>query len=176
MNNFKEWLSDYLRYFILGFIIILIIAAAILGINIYSKAVKGNDKKPEGNVQVIESTEEDQKNTEKTTEPETKARQTESETEMKQTESESETQTESETAVQTEPETEPLTEAVPETEPEPVYITMQGSCYLRADASMEADIIGEYWAGTTVQFLEDVGGWYKVQIDGMTGYMGARFF
>ena len=26
-----------------------------------------------------------------------------------------------------------------------------------------------------MEFLEDVGGWYKVQIDGMVGYMGARF-
>ena len=27
-----------------------------------------------------------------------------------------------------------------------------------------------------VKFLEDLGGWYKVQIDGVTGYMGSQFF
>ena len=42
--------------------------------------------------------------------------------------------------------------------------------------SPEAEIIGEYMYGTNVEFLEDVGGWYKVRIDGMVGYMGARFF
>ena len=27
-----------------------------------------------------------------------------------------------------------------------------------------------------IDFTEDVGGWYKVSVDGMTGYMGAQFF
>lgn len=100
---------------------------------------------------------------------------TEAQTE-KETEAQTEPETEPETDVQTEIQTEPPTEPVPETEPQPVYLTMQGSCYLRAEPSMEAEIIGEYWTGTTVEFLEDAGGWYKVRVDGMTGYMGARFF
>ena len=69
------------------------------------------------------------------------------------------------------------TEYVQETDPpEPVYKTLQGGCYLRSAPSYEGEIIGEYWTGTTVEFLEDVGGWYKVRVDGKTGYMGARFF
>ena len=44
MNDFKEWLSDYLRYFLLAFIIILIIGAAVLGISIYSKVVNGGGR------------------------------------------------------------------------------------------------------------------------------------
>ena len=58
----------------------------------------------------------------------------------------------------------------------PVYKTMTGTCYMRSEPDYGDNIIGEYSAGTTVEFLEDVGGWYKVRVDGMTGYMGARFF
>ncbi len=72
--------------------------------------------------------------------------------------------------VQTEPATEPPTEA------QPVYKTLKGACYLRAETSKESQILGTYSAGTTIEFLEDVGGWYHVQVDGMTGYMGAQFF
>ena len=79
---------------------------------------------------------------------------------------------------ETQPPTEKATETQPATETEytPVYKTLKGSCYIRSGPSMDAEIIGEYMYGTTVEFLEDVGGWYKVRIDGMVGYMGARFF
>lgn len=87
--------------------------------------------------------------------------------------------------VQTEPvviQTEAQTETQAPTEPateapyQPVYLTMKGACYIRSYPDYGDNIIGEYPAGTVVEFLEDVGGWYKVQIDGMVGYMGARFF
>ena len=87
--------------------------------------------------------------------------------------------------VQTEPvviQTEAQTETQAPTEPateapyQPVYLTMNGACYIRSYPDYGDNIIGEYPAGTVVEFLEDVGGWYKVQIDGMVGYMGARFF
>ncbi len=180
MNDFKEWLSDYLRYFLLAFIIILIISAAVLGISIYSKVVNGSEKSGRETETVSEkdSMSESAKETEPLTVNGTEKESekvTEAQTE-KETEAQTEPETEPETDVQTEIQTEPPTEPVPETEPQPVYLTMQGSCYLRAEPSMEAEIIGEYWAGTTVEFLEDAGGWYKVRVDGMTGYMGARFF
>ena len=76
-----------------------------------------------------------------------------------------------EAGMENEVETEPQTEA-----PAPIYKTLKGACYLRAETSKESQILGTYMAGTTVQFLEDVGGWYKVSVDGMTGYMGAQFF
>ena len=80
------------------------------------------------------------------------------------------------------PKTEAQTETQAPTEPateapyQPVYLTMKGACYIRSYPDYGDNIIGEYPAGTVVEFLEDVGGWYKVQIDGMVGYMGARFF
>lgn len=267
MDNFREWLSDHLRYFLLGFAILAVVIIAAVGIRIYQRAA-GSSQKPTDNVRVESETAAGTGVTEKTTEAasgtekpsETKAseKETESETkavEAKETESEtatekkttaSETQatetSTSETALteaakdpeylkvtttlnlrtapngtvinsyaagrvvkflgkegnwykvrvggqdgymssdyleevpyeagmENEVETEPQTEA-----PTPIYKTLKGACYLRAETSKESQILGTYMAGTTVQFLEDVGGWYKVSVDGMTGYMGAQFF
>ena len=46
MKNFKEWLSDNLRYLILAFVVIAVIGAAIYGVNLYSRAVgdRGNSQ------------------------------------------------------------------------------------------------------------------------------------
>ena len=215
MKQFKEWLSDYLRYFLLLLAAILAFFLILAGMRIYQ-----NSKKPDAAnaIQIITETE-----TETTEKKQTETKmtsETESETEMtSETESESEAESETEqetetaadtagtkeeTAVQaqssaqtdaataqtetaaaaTEKPTEPqspaekATETQPATETEytPIYKTLKGSCYIRSGPSMDAEIIGEYMYGTTVEFLEDVGGWYKVRIDGMVGYMGARFF
>ena len=211
MKQFKEWLSDYLRYFLLLLAAILAFFLILAGVKIYQ-----NSKKPDAAnaIQIITETE-----TETTAKTQTETEmtsETESESEMTlETESESETEqktetaadtaeTKAETAVQaqssaqtdaaavqtetaaaatekpteTQPPTEKATETQPATETEytPVYKTLKGSCYIRSGPSMDAEIIGEYMYGTTVEFLEDVGGWYKVRIDGMVGYMGARFF
>ena len=203
MKQFKEWLSDYLRYFLLLLAAILAFFLILAGVKIYQ-----NSKKPDAAnaIQIITETE-----TETTEKKQTETKMT-SETES-ESEAESETEqetaadtagTKAETAVQaqssaqtdaaaaqtetaaaatekpTEPQspTEKATETQPATETEytPVYKTLKGSCYIRSGPSMDAEIIGEYMYGTTVEFLEDVGGWYKVRIDGMVGYMGARFF
>ena len=220
MNSFKEWLSDYLRYFMLALAALLIFALTMIGIRIYQ-----NVKNPQSEDVIVIETETEEA-TEKVTETESES-ETESETETQsETESESQSESESESEAESESETEseplskavtesesaaekktaptaetetkvqpvtektaekktmPVTEKQTESETEteteyvyvPVYKTLQGSCYLRSGPSMEAEIIGEYMYGTTVEFLEDVGGWYKVQIDGMVGYMGARFF
>ena len=209
MKQFKEWLSDYLRYFLLLLAAILAFFLILAGVKIYQ-----NSKKPDAAnaIQIITETE-----TETTAKKQTETEmtsETESETES-ESESESETEqktetaadtagTKEETAVQaqssaqtdaaaaqtetaaaatekpteTQPPTEKATETQPATETEytPIYKTLKGSCYIRSGPSMDAEIIGEYMYGTTVEFLEDVGGWYKVRIDGMVGYMGARFF
>ena len=205
MKQFKEWLSDYLRYFLLLLAAILAFFLILAGVKIYQ-----NSKKPDAAnaIQIITETETEttakkQTETEMTSETESES-ESESETEQK-TETAADTAgTKAETAVQaqssaqtdaaaaqtetaaaatekpteTQPPTEKATETQPATETEytPVYKTLKGSCYIRSGPSMDAEIIGEYMYGTTVEFLEDVGGWYKVRIDGMVGYMGARFF
>ena len=203
MKQFKEWLSDYLRYFLLLLAAILAFFLILAGVKIYQ-----NSKKPDAAnaIQIITETETEttakkQTETEMTSETESES---ESETEQKTEMAADTAGTKAETAVQaqssaqtdaaaaqtetaaaatekpteTQPPTEKATETQPATETEytPVYKTLKGSCYIRSGPSMDAEIIGEYMYGTTVEFLEDVGGWYKVRIDGMVGYMGARFF
>ena len=205
MKQFKEWLSDYLRLFPAAagsdscfFLSIL------AGVRDLSKNSKKPDAA--NAIQIITETETEttakkQTETEMTSETESES---ESETEQKTETAADTAETKAETAVQaqssaqtdaaaaqtetaaaaTEKPTEPqppaekATETQPATETEytPVYKTLKGSCYIRSGPSMDAEIIGEYMYGTTVEFLEDVGGWYKVRIDGMVGYMGARFF
>ena len=198
MNDFKEWLSDYLRYFMLAAALLLIFGLIVIGTNIYRSTQQSDDQDV---IEILTETEteritaaESEIQTETLTESQTEVQSelyTEeySETEVQNpTESYTENQTEdemtagSEVEFQTEAITEteytPETETETETETEyvPKYKTLTGSCYIRSAPSMEAEILGEYIYGTTVEFIEDVGGWYKVQIDGMTGYMGARFF
>lgn len=205
MKQFKEWLSDYLRYFLLLLAAILAFFLILAGVKIYQ-----NSKKPDAAnaIQIItetetETTEKKQTETEMTSETESES-ESESETEQKTETAADTAETKAETAVQaqssaqtdaaaaqtetaaaatekpteTQPPTEKATETQPATETEytPIYKTLKGSCYIRSGPSMDAEIIGEYMYGTTVEFLEDVGGWYKVRIDGMVGYMGARFF
>lgn len=205
MKQFKEWLSDYLRYFLLLLAAILAFFLILAGVKIYQ-----NSKKPDAAnaIQIItetdtETTAKKQTETEMTSETESES-ESESETEQKTETAADTAETKAETAVQaqssaqtdaaaaqtetaaaatekpteTQPPTEKATETQPATETEytPVYKTLKGSCYIRSGPSMDAEIIGEYMYGTTVEFLEDVGGWYKVRIDGMVGYMGARFF
>ena len=194
MNSFKEWLSDYLRYFMLGLIFLLAILAIVLGVRLYQKsqAFREAHSDPDS-IQIIterlseeteseaEQTETKESETERQTERVTE-KVTEKETEPKAQETISITETTKipETQKTTEPKI-PETKAPetdpPQTEPpQPVYLTMTGTCYFRSYADYGDNIIGEYPAGTVVEFLEDVGGWYKVQVDGMVGYMGARFF
>lgn len=203
MHDFKEWLSDNLRYFLVGVVVILIIGGSILGLRIYSSAVNGNDKVAviQKNTESQDTEKDTQKETEKATKKETE-KQTEKQTEKpteKQTEKQTETQSESSAAGDDgqnasdgangsansqaeiiQPETAQTEAPQPETvqtePPEPVYLTLNGACYMRSYPDYGDNIIGQYDAGTTVQFLADVGGWYEVSVNGQVGYMGARFF
>ena len=205
MKQFKEWLSDYLRYFLLLLAAILAFFLILAGVKIYQNSKKTDAANA---IQIITETETEttakkQTETEMTSETESES-ESETETEQKTETAADTAETKAETAVQaqssaqtdaaaaqtetaaaatekpteTQPPTEKATETQPATETEytPIYKTLKGSCYIRSGPSMDAEIIGEYMYGTTVEFLEDVGGWYKVRIDGMVGYMGARFF
>ena len=237
MGDFKEWLSDNLRYFLVGVVVILIIGGSILGLKIYSSKVNGNSdpavirKNTEAQTETGKETEtkkQTEKETKKQTEKETK-KQTEKET-KKQTEKATEKQTESSTSSNagtdskgstadnsqngsnsannasqnsdgtysngsqssdgtydnagndtttdgsdysndTQDVTTPQTDAA-----QPVYMTINSACYMRSYPDFGDNIIGQFEAGSTVAFLGDEGGWYKVSVNGQVGYMGARFF
>lgn len=88
MKNFKEWLSDYLRYFMLALVLVLVFALVFILVKVFRKDDgKAGDSK---NQQIQILTEEGQtskKETESETEPATE-KATESETETKETETE----------------------------------------------------------------------------------------
>lgn len=199
MGDFKEWLSDNLRYFLVGVVVILIIGGSILGLKIYSSAVNGKDEPA-----LI------QKNTQAQTESK-KETETKKETEKatkKQTEKAAEKTTESQAASSDQTpdgnasddssshgdgseqngdtygssnynydDSQQAEVISQETEaPQPQYMTINAACYMRSYPDYGDNIIGQFDAGTTVQFLADEGGWYKVSVNGQTGYIGARFF
>ncbi|MCD7745634.1 MAG: SH3 domain-containing protein [Lachnospiraceae bacterium] len=61
-----------------------------------------------------------------------------------------------------------------------VYSTLNADCNFRSEAGYEDEngndtTIGVYSAGTVVEVLETPGGWTKVKIDGVIGYVGAQF-
>lgn len=203
MKNFKEWLSDYLRYFMLALAAVILFFIVFIGVKVYQNydsptagqnieilTEDGRITEEEAESEKISESEksdeteklsevEEKKNiaeTESQTEAETQ-RQSTQET-QRQTTPETKPPTTPETQPQTVPETQPQTtpETQPPTEPEPVYKTLTGSCYLRSGPGYEYEIIGEYMYGTTVEFRGEVEGWYEVQVDGMIGYMGPRFF
>lgn len=212
MNDFKEWLSDNLRYFIVGVVVILIIGGSILGIRFYSSVINGKDKVAVINSNTEKITEsKDQKDTEKQTESKEKETvKKEPQTETVKTDDKKDDKEDDKTqsgensrigtdgnsaangaeqpddaaessqteAVQTEPPAPETvwTEPVETDPPAPVYMTLNGACYMRSYPDYGNNIIGEYSAGTTAEVLADVGGWYEVCIDGVTGYIGARFF
>ncbi|MDD7078422.1 MAG: SH3 domain-containing protein [Lachnospiraceae bacterium] len=203
MKNFKEWLSDYLRYFMLALAAVILFFIVFIGVKVYQNydsptagqnieilTEDGRITEEEAESEKISESEKSDE-TEKLSEVEEKKdiaeteSQTEAETQrqstqetQRQTTPETKPQTTLETQPQTVPETQPQTtpETQPPTEPEPVYKTLTGSCYLRSGPGYEYEIIGEYMYGTTVEFRGEVEGWYEVQVDGMIGYMGPRFF
>ena len=203
MKNFKEWLSDYLRYFMLALAAVILFFIVFIGVKVYQNydsptagqnieilTEDGRITEEEAESEKISESEKSDE-TEKLSEVEEKKdiaeteSQTEAETQRQSTQEtqwqptpETKPQTTLETQPQTVPETQPQTtpETQPPTEPEPVYKTLTGSCYLRSGPGYEYEIIGEYMYGTTVEFRGEVEGWYEVQVDGMIGYMGPRFF
>ena len=187
MKNFKEWLSDYLRYFMLALAAVILFFIVFIGVKVYQNydsptagqnieilTEDGRITEEEAESEKISESEKSDE-TEKLSEVEEKKDIAETES---QTEAETQQQSTQETQRQTTPETKPQTtpETQPPTEPEPVYKTLTGSCYLRSGPGYEYEIIGEYMYGTTVEFRGEVEGWYEVQVDGMIGYMGPRFF
>ena len=211
MGDFKEWLSDNLRYFLVGVVVILIIGGSILGLKIYSSKVNGNSdpavirKNTEAQTETGKETE-TKKQTEKATE-----KQTENSTSSNAgTDSKGSTADNSQNGSNsannasqnsggtysngsqssdgtydnagndattdgsdysndTQDVTTPQTDAA-----QPVYMTINSACYMRSYPDYGDNIIGQFEAGTTVEFLGDEGGWYKVSVNGQVGYMGAR--
>ena len=50
-----------------------------------------------------------------------------------------------------------------------------GALNLRETASLEAKVLGQYPTGTLVEIVESGSEWHKVEVDGKTGYMMAKY-
>ena len=192
MDDFREWLSDNLRYFLLGFAILAVVIIAVAGIRIYQR-VAGSQKKPTDNIRVeseststageteavTERTSESEKkvvSSEKETEAETKAaeaKETEKETEAKIAE-ETETETSETHASETQATETAVTEtAATEAVRDPGYLKTTVTLNLRTEP--DGTVINSYAAGRIVKFLGKEGSWYKVLVGGREGYMSSDY-
>lgn len=197
MKDFKEWFSDYLRYFLLLLAVVLLFGIIFITVKVY----QNYDSPTTGDsIEIVTETnritEAGETEAEKMTEAQTESSsETDGETEALpqggQTEAGTALTGESDftgqavaggqdgqtmAETQSETETEPPAEAPTEREPEPVYRTMTGACNFRRGPGYEYEVMAVYPAGTTVEFLGIVEGWCEVRIDGVIGYMGQRFF
>lgn len=202
MKDFKEWLSDNLRYVMLGFAVILVIVILVLAFTLLKPYLGGGNTKESNQTTETKTTESNQKKTEKTTDKNESQKSSETSTEKEsqnqsdttESTSSAETTKVTEAAAETQtPETDPATQAAEEqvyeteavwTEPEQVIetpavdlgiLTMSQAAYIRQEPSYDGAILGQLEAGQTVTFLEDALGWYKVDANGLVGYVGARF-
>jgi cytoskeletal protein RodZ len=207
MKKTKEWISDYLRYFLLLLAIALLIVLIVITLKVYQRY----DRTPgQDDIEILTEAQTGQV-TEKETEKETEAP-TESETETEK-ETETESADETETELQTNAasairstsgadgssdsstttgegdvtQTQQSEETVVQTEAQPVeiqveepaytadYRTILSTCNLRSYPDYGDNVIGECYTGQTVEFLGEEEGWYKVNVDGVVGYIGPKF-
>lgn len=136
MKNFKEWLSDYLIYFLIAFGVIGVIVLTLLGIQIYGKF--HNSKEPTTMITETMS----QTETESGISSE-KASETEKETASKktsETEAETETKKESESSTETSSETEKTAESGGNAQTESTAQTNAGTNGTGADEQTETPV------------------------------------
>ncbi len=58
---------------------------------------------------------------------------------------------------------------------EPTYATINSGCYIRSEADYGDNIIGELYGGEQVEVIGSPDGWAKISVNGITGYVGAKF-
>ncbi len=59
--------------------------------------------------------------------------------------------------------------------PEPTYRTVISACYIRSYPDYGDNVIGSLGGGESVLFYGEEGGWYKIECNGVVGYIGPRF-
>ena len=63
----------------------------------------------------------------------------------------------------------------PETAPSPTYRTVSSACNIRSYPDYGDNVIGGLGGGETVLFYGEEAGWYKIEYNGVVGYIGPRF-
>lgn len=205
MKKTREKESDFLKYFLLILAIILLICLIVITLKVYQRPggnTSGDDIEiltEAGTEKLTEAP------SEKITESETESEEeTESESESETaTEAESETAGQTAGAMNGQAAAQPEDvsgDAGPEAQPELQaedgqsaeagqeqvqaeapeestgdYRTIISACNLRSYPDYGDNIIGECYAGQTVEFLGEEAGWYKISADGTVGYIGPKF-
>ena len=59
--------------------------------------------------------------------------------------------------------------------PSPVYRTVASACNIRSYPDYGDNVIGGLGGGETVLFYGEEAGWYKIEYNGIVGYIGPRF-
>lgn len=204
MNNFREWLSDNLRYFLLGIGIVCVGIAIFFGVravNTLSREAKPQNEAFEIKIQDKDKKDEQDKKKEETANtgedaaikaqgsgeevfisPETKTEEPQQEPPVVQEGQEQANQNPpANEPVQEEPQQEPAVSENPEQANEnttlslPKVMHVVSACNLRPNPGYEGGVLGEVPAGSQVEVVEDAKGWYKIRFNGMEGYVGARF-
>jgi len=57
----------------------------------------------------------------------------------------------------------------------PSTATITSACYIRSEPEYGDNIIGSLYGGESVQYYGIVEGWAKIEIGGVTGYIGPKF-
>ena len=66
-------------------------------------------------------------------------------------------------------------EPEPEPAPSPTYRTIVSACNIRSYPDYGDNVIGGLGGGETVLFYGEEAGWYKIEYNGIVGYIGPRF-
>ena len=59
--------------------------------------------------------------------------------------------------------------------PSPTYRTVISACNIRSYPDYGDNVIGGLGGGETVLFYGEEAGWYKIEYNGIVGYIGPRF-
>jgi uncharacterized protein YgiM (DUF1202 family) len=69
----------------------------------------------------------------------------------------------------------PEPEPEPEPAPQPSYRTVVSACNIRSYPDYGDNVIGSLGGGESVLFYGEEAGWYKIEYNGVVGYIGPRF-
>ena len=171
MDNFREWLSDNLRYILLGAGVLVIIAGLFFGVRACSSAMKGDaaevvdeSTESEGALKIYSKAEEDEK-VQKYMDSLLKDEDVEKLVDQVQSDY---------TKVQEEDEElkeflEGLGEESQSADEE--TMTAVEDANIRAEASSDSEVIGGVEAGGKVTRLSTEGDWVQIEYEGQTGYI-----
>ncbi|MCC8067971.1 MAG: hypothetical protein LIO94_12860 [Clostridiales bacterium] len=188
MKEHNDGILTFIRYFLLVLAIVLLIILGLLAFRIYQSSTR--EIEDDASVVVVEDTEAHTEALEEEVQTETEVQtEAESDIEQKETETEMELQTvdpstdalstEDILVIEGQDVTEEETDLAGE-ESTGIYGTLNSACNFRSAASYEDEdgndtTICSYDAGTELELLEDLGGWSRVKINGVIGYVGSQF-